>query len=409
MTPRPRVRALLVAVALLAVTACAPRVVGEITDMSPVVDVVAPRFVLDPRETRIERFDPPGAGAGLVVDLSVVVSNPNAFDLFLETVDYRLLLAGERAHVAVLEPHLSVPALGSARWRWRLEASLADQPRLWRAVVASFAGEPLPFAVEGRLRFRSEVFIFSTGVRPLFSGVLRARQAVEPPVIGVVAGTEGTVVARADAPALRFLLELHNPGDVGYFVSARGLALGLLAPGFDASGTPLAPTDAERARASTVAVLDLAPVPLPAGATVRREIVVVLDLERLAADDRERVEALLAGGPTRFVLDGTFVYDVLGADSFQAPGRCAVGGLRPLTSAGVGCRPCSVSSSPTPSPWAPRGSTTPSWRTEPASRGPSSSRWRRVTTRSSPARARRWTRASSRPPGRASRWSAVAA
>jgi len=317
--PRPRVRALLAAVAIVALTACAPRVLGEITDMSPVVDVVAPRFVLDPRETRIERFDPPGAGAGLVVDLSVVVSNPNTFDLFLESVDYRLLLAGERAHAAVLEPRLLVPALGSARWRWRLEASLADQPKLWRAVVASFAGDPLPFAVEGRLRFVSEVFIFSTGVRPLFSGVLRARQAVEPPEIAVVAGTEGTVVARSDAPALRFLLELRNPGDVGYFVSARGLALGLLRPGFDAAGAPLAPTDAERSDASSVAIFDLAPVPLPAGATVQREIVVVLDQGRLADDGRELVEALLAGEAMRFVIDGPFVYDVLGADSFQVP------------------------------------------------------------------------------------------
>lgn len=319
MSLSPRVRALVAAVALLALTACAPRVVGEISDMSPVVDVVAPRFVLDPRETRIERFDPPGAGAGLVVDLSVVVSNPNTFDLFLESVDYRLLLAGERAHVDVLEPRLSVPALGSARWRWRLEASLADQPRLWRSVVASFAGEPLPFAIEGRLRFLSEVFIFSTGVRPLFSGVLRARQAVEPPAIAVAAGTEDLVVARADAPALRFVLELRNPGDVGYFVSARGLTLGLLGPGFDASGAQLPPSDAERAEAAPVAVLDLPPIPLPAGATVRREIVVVLDLERLTAAGRAWLEALLAGDPARFVIDGPFVYDVLGADSFEVP------------------------------------------------------------------------------------------
>ena len=320
MKPGPRVRALLAAIAVAALTSCVPRVVGEITDMSPVVDVVAPRFVLDPRETRIERFDPPGAGAGLVVDLSVVVSNPNTFDLFLESVDYRLLLAGERAHAAVLEPRLLVPALGNARWRWRLEASLADQPRLWRAVVGSFAGDPLPFSIEGRLRFLSEVFIFSTGVRPLVSGVLRAREAIEPPEIAVVAGSEDTVVARSDAPALRFVLELRNPGEVGYFVSARGLELGLLAPGFDASGVPVAPTEAERAAASPVAVFDLPPVPLPAGTTVRSEIVVVLDLQRLSADGRERVDALMAGHPTRFVIDGPFVYDVLGADSFQVPG-----------------------------------------------------------------------------------------
>jgi hypothetical protein len=315
----PRFLALWVLAVALALGACAPRVVGEITDMSPVVDVVAPRFELDEAETRIERFDPPGAGAGLVVTLAVNVSNPNPFDMLLDRVDYRLLLAGERAFAQTLEPKLLVPALGSARWQWTLEAPLADLPQLWRAVVGGFAGQPLPFEVEGQLRFLSEVFIFSTGVRPLFSGALRARQTILAPRLSVAHGSAKTVIARADAPALRFVLELTNPGDVGVFVSARGLKLGLLAPDPDPAAEPAPPTADDRDALVVVGGFDLSPVPLPAGATVRREVVVVLDLQRLDAAGVERVSALLAGEPTRFVVDGTFAYDVLGVDSFEVP------------------------------------------------------------------------------------------
>lgn len=314
-----RLRAALAIVAFLALGACAPRVVGEITDMSPVVDVVAPRFELDPAETRIERFDPPGAGAGLVVTLTVNVSNPNPFDMVLDRVDYQLVLAGERAFAQTLEPRLLVPGLGSARWQWTLEAPLADLPQLWRAVVGSFAGQPLPFEVEGQLRFLSEVFIFSTGVRPLFSGALRARQAILPPRLSVAHGSAKTVIARADAPALRFVLELTNPGDVGVFVSARGLTLGLLAMEADPGAELAPPTADDRDAVVVVGAFDLSPVPLPAKSTVRREVVVVLDLQRLAAAGVERVSALLAGEPTRFVVDGTYAYDVLGVDSFEVP------------------------------------------------------------------------------------------
>ena len=319
MNASPRLRAALAIVAFLALGACAPRVVGEITDMSPLVDVVAPRFELDPAETRIERFDPPGAGAGLVVTLTVNVSNPNPFDMVLDRVDYRLVLAGERAFAQTLEPSLLVPGLGSARWQWTLEAPLADLPQLWRAVVGSFAGQPLPFEVEGQLRFLSEVFIFSTGVRPLFSGALRARQTILPPRLSVAHGSAKTVVARADAPALRFVLELTNPGDVGVFVSARGLTLGLLAAEADTAAELAPPTADDRDAVVVVGAFDLSPVPLPDGATVRREVVVVLDLQRLGAAGVERVSALLAGEPTRFVIDGAYAYDVLGVDSFEVP------------------------------------------------------------------------------------------
>jgi len=163
------------------------------------------------------------------------------------------------------------------------------------------------------------VFIFTTGMRPLFAGALRARKAIVPPLLSVAPGSAKTVVARADAPALRFVLELTNPGEVGVFVSARGLTLGLLLPDSGPAAEQGPPTADERDTVSLVGAFDLSPVPLPAGAKVRREVVMILDLQRLPAAAVERVVALLAGEPTRFVIDGVFAYDVLGVDSFEVP------------------------------------------------------------------------------------------
>lgn len=320
---------------------CVPRIVGEITDMSPVVDVVAPRFVVDAAGTRIDRFDPPGAGAGLALTIAVDVLNPNAFDLLLERVEYGLRVGGERIAANLLEPGLLVPALGSARLVWSVEASLADVPGLWRDVVGTFAGAPLPFEVEGQLRFLSEVFVFTTGVRPLFTGELRARQAIDPPTVSIVAGREQAIVARADAPALRFTLSFRNPGDVGYFVSARSLQLALLVPrsASDARtegavvGGPLPPTPTELAEALPVGTVDLPPLPVPAGATAEADLLVVLDPARLPPAAAARVEALLKGQPTTYVIGGALVYDVLGVDSFAVPSSEPLWGVfdvRPL-------------------------------------------------------------------------------
>lgn len=317
-----RANALLLVLLAATLAACVPRTVGEITEVTPVVDVVAPRFTVDEAATRIERFDPPGAGAGLSLTLAVTAANPNAFDLIIERLTYELRLAGEPVVAATLEPLLRVPALGTAEWSWTVDASLAALPELWRAVVGAYAGTPLPFEVEGRMRFVSEVFAFTTGVRPLFAGELAARQAIVPPRLAIVPGRQQVLVARPDAPALRFALEVSNPGDVGYFLSARGLQLALLLPAVapaadDEEPRTRAPTPSELAEALVVGEVDLAPLPVPAGATVVTDLVVVLDPTRLSTAALARLEALLAGQPTPFVVSGPFAYDVLGVDSFR--------------------------------------------------------------------------------------------
>jgi hypothetical protein len=316
-------RSLIVLLLWASVAACTPRVVGEITDVTPVVDVVSPRFATDPSATRIERFDPPGAGAGLRVTVAATASNPNPFDMTLERISYTLDLAGVAVAEGTIEPALFVPALGEAPLAWTIDASLAEHPTLWRAVVGTYAGEALPFEVRGQMRFLSEVYAFTTGVRPLFEGTLTARETIRPPRLTVVRRAHEVIVVRPDAPSVRLALDVTNPGDVGYFVSARGLSLGLLLPRSPAeiavAGVAAAPSPGELAEVLSIGTVDLPPLPVPAGATVRADLLVYLEPSTLSAAARARLDAVLAGEVVPFVIDGWFAYDVLGVDSFLLP------------------------------------------------------------------------------------------
>jgi hypothetical protein len=322
-SPLRHLRALAALVLVVSATACTPRVVGEITAVTPVVDVVSPRFAVDPLATRIERFDPPGAGAGLVVTLAATATNPNPFDLTVARLAYTLRLAGRPVAEGVLEPDLFVPRFGEAALTWTVDASLAERPELWRAVVGTYAGEPLAFEVDGQMRFVSEAYAFTTGVRPLFAGALTARQTIRPPLLATVRRAHEVIVARSDAPAVRLAVEVTNPGDVGYFVSARGLTLDLLlprsAPEVAVVGAAATPTPADLAESVTVGRVDLAPLPVPAGATVRTDLLVYLDPASLSPAANARLAAVLEGAVVPFVIAGPFVYDVLGVDSFLVP------------------------------------------------------------------------------------------
>lgn len=317
--PRARPAALAmaaVALLLLLLAACAPRTVNEITDATPLVDVVAPRFTVDDRGTRIERFDPPGAGAGLQAALAVSVSNPNEFGIVLERVEWTLRLAGRAVASGVLEPGLAVPGGAEVPFGWAADASLADARELWGPVVGAFAGRPLPFEVEGRLRFVSEVYAFTSGVRTLFAGELVARQTVRAPQLALPReGHEATAV-RPDAPVLRVALSATNLGDVGYFVSGRDVRVSLGVPRATAGAATLGVTAAEALDLLEVGRADLAPVPVPAGATVRTDLFVYVDRTALSPAALNRLDAALAGVPTPFAVVGAWVYDVLGVDSF---------------------------------------------------------------------------------------------
>jgi hypothetical protein len=133
----------------------------------------------------------------------------------VERLAYTLSLAGEAVAEGVLEPALFVPRLGEATLSWTVDASLAEHPGLWRAVVGTYAGEPLPFEVEGQMRFLSDAYAFTTGVRPLFSGTLSARETIQPPRLTVVRRAHEVIVVRPDAPAVRLALEVATRATSG--------------------------------------------------------------------------------------------------------------------------------------------------------------------------------------------------
>lgn len=283
--------------AVFLLLACAPGLVDtEITSATPLGEVFAPRFEVDPSTTFIERFDPPGAGAGLVLAVATTVRNPNGFPIVLQQVDYRLRLGEEVVASAVLLPELELDANGSAPLQWTIDADLTERSGLWSQVVRAFASTPLPFALEGQLVFVSQSYAFRTLVRPLAEGVALARQEVVTPRLRLDALSSRVTLVRADAPVVVLGLIAHNPGEVGYFLTASELVLEL-------NGEP-------------VATLELGPLPLPAGDTVRSDLTFLVDRERLSDEADAALAVALRGERADVRLLGGFAYDVLGVDSF---------------------------------------------------------------------------------------------
>ena len=297
--PALRVRhgaALALLAALLLVACTPPTHDGEITSATPVGDVFAPRLEVEPEHTFIERFDPPGAGAGLALALATVVRNPNSFPIVLDRIDYRLLIADEVVAESHFDAALALGANGSAALAWTLAGDLGEQRTLWSQVVGAFAGVPLPFAVEGRLVFSSQSYAFTTGTRRLVEGTVLSRESVRAPRIRLESAGSRVMLLHANAPVVALTLLAQNPGDVGYFLTGRGLRLEL--------------NDVQ------IAELDLGPLPLPAGDIVRTELSFVIDRSRLDERAAEALEEALAGRRGDVRVLGDFAYDVLGVDSF---------------------------------------------------------------------------------------------
>jgi hypothetical protein len=269
---------------------------GEITSATPIGDVLALRFEIEPSETYIERFDPPGAGAGLTLALTTVVRNANSFPVVLERVDYRLLVAGRDVGEGRVVAGIEVQAGGSVPFAWTVVGDLAEHPPLWGKVVAAFAGTPLPFAIEGRLVFSSQSYAFNTGTRSLVEGYALSRESVRAPRLRLERDGSRVTLVHAGAPVVTLSLLAQNPGDVGYFLTGRGLVLEL--------------------NGMHVAELDLAPLPLAAGDVVRTELNFLIDRGRLGQAALTALDAALAGERGEVRVLGEFAYDVLGVDSF---------------------------------------------------------------------------------------------
>jgi hypothetical protein len=289
------------AVLMAALAACAPARTApqaEIASATPIADIFAPRFELVAGQTAIDRFDPPGAGAGLGLAIATRVANPNDFAITIQRIDFRLTLAGRLVARGVLEPGIEVPPRAATEIAWRVDTDLTEHRELWRAVVEAFAGTPLPFQVDGTVRFASEAYAFTTGSRTLVQGAALATKSVSAPRLRLASADGRITIVRSDAPVISLTLIASNTGDVGYFLSGRDLVL--------------------EVNDHVMATIDLGPVPVPAGETSRTDLVFIVDRSRLSAAADGALRLALEGTRGDVRIRGAFVYDVLGVDSYAA-------------------------------------------------------------------------------------------
>jgi len=288
---------LLLAAALL-LAACAPRT--DIRRAEPLGAILPPTFELVPGQTSIERFDPPGAGAGLEMTVGTLARNPNGFPVRLTRVDYSVYLEGKSVlNGEQMTPDLFLDAGATAPWRFTVSTDLRRKPDLLRAVVRAFADTPLAFRIEGSLRFTSASYAFETKNRVLVSGSTLARQTVQAPVLRLDESESRVYLLRPDVPVVQVVVQARNPGDVGYFLYGKDLTVTL-------AGQSLARED-------------MRPVPLAAGQDGRIDMLFYPVRDELGPEAQAALDAALQGIPTLLRVRGSLYMDVLGVDSFQVP------------------------------------------------------------------------------------------
>jgi hypothetical protein len=299
-------RALLPVLAAAAVllSACAP---GAEVRAVPTVDVEPLTFEAVPGRTRIERFDPPGAGERLQLELAVLARNPNAFGVRLDRFEYRVLLADALVAEGTLEPEAWLTAGGSAPLAFPVDASLPPRRPLLTEVARAFTGEPLPYRLEGSVRFSAAGYAFDTRDALLVEDALLPRETAAPPQIRLDADASRVFEVRAGVPVVQIAASVRNPGEIGYFLNGKDVVLSL-------AGRPLGR-------------LDVGPVPLPAGGERRLELLFYPDPELLDEPGRRALAAALGGTPTGFSVRGELAMDVLGVASFPVPGGFALDGF----------------------------------------------------------------------------------
>lgn len=298
----PWLLAVLALVGLLA--GCAPRAQPEAAVPEAETEVSAPAFTI--LQARLDRYDPPGAGASARLRTWVQVINPNPYPLRLRPFDYTLMVDGAWAGRGRSASALSVPPRESAELELVFDLELSGQPPLLRQVAGAFAGTPLRFAVEAALELEALGGAWRFAPRTLFEGGARAAGAPEPPRLAFDAITSSVFLLESSLPVVRVVARAENPGTVGYLV--YGSDLQLLLDGH------------------SLAFGDLRPTPLPAGASARLELLFYPDAERLSEAGAQALAAVLEGGEAAAELRGAFTLDVFGLGSFPVPPEGVLGG-----------------------------------------------------------------------------------
>lgn len=299
-----RVAALFLLVLPVLLGACAP---GADVRARPTVEFAPLTFEAVPGRTRLERFDPPGAGARLQLSLSVLARNPNPFGVRLDRLSYRVILSDANVAEGVLEPGVFLEAGGSAPLVFPVDAELPARRPLLSAVARAFTGEPLPYRLEGEVQFSASGFRFDTRDGVLVEDGLLPRETAQPPAVRYDPDDSRVFEVRPGVPVVQIAATVFNPGEIGYFLSGKDVVLSL-------AGAPLGR-------------LDVGPVPLPAGGERRLELLFYPEPSLLDEPGRRAIAGALDGIPTGFMVRGELAMDVLGVESFPVPGGFSLDGF----------------------------------------------------------------------------------
>ncbi len=292
-------------VAFLALTACAPR--AEIRRAEPIGAVAAPSFELVPGRTSIERSDPPGAGGQLEMTVGAMARNTNDFGMRLDEVDYTVYLEDKQVARGVITPEAYLEPGATAPVSFDLSSSVSRDGELLRAAVRAFADRPMQFRIEGTLRFSTATHNYETRSRVLLRGATLARQTVKAPILRLDETASRVFMLSPGVPVVQLVMQVANPGDIGYFLYGKDLELSL-------ANWPLAQED-------------MSPVPLAAGQATRIDILFYPLASELGDEARFALDAAVSGGTTLLRLEGDLFMDVLGVDSFAVPSGWSVIGF----------------------------------------------------------------------------------
>ncbi len=300
----PRLPLLLLALSLL-LAACAPRT--EIRTTHEIGSVEPMQFELVAGRTSIERFDPPGAGGRLEMTVGAQVRNPNPFGVWLDDVTYAVALEGKTVARGAVAPGAYLEEGATVPVSFDVAASLAGDPELLGAAVRAFTDRPMRFRIDGSVRFRTATHSYETRNRTLVEGGTLARQTVQPPILRLDEEASRAFMLQPGVPVVQVVLQAANPGDIGYFLLGKDLALSL-------GGWP-------------VASEDMRPVPIAANQASRIDILFYPDVGSLAEEAELALNAALDGNVTLLRVEGELFMDVLGVDSFPMPGGWSVTGF----------------------------------------------------------------------------------
>lgn len=267
----------------------------------------APVFALLPEEARLGKYNPPGAGATVVLQAAARVSNPNPFPVRVQPFDYALFVGDLLAGQGRVPAPVHLAAQASADLHLEVEIDLSGQPLVLREVADAFAGSLLPFRVEAALELEALGEVISVRRTRLLAGGARATQTVQPPALAYDPLESSVFMLEPGLPVVRVVARATNPGEIGYLVHGSDLQLFL-------DGHP-------------IAFGDMRPSPVPAGGRARVEWLFYPDLARLGEAGRAVLARALEGYEVALELRGDLRLDVFGLGGYVAPPEWQVRGV----------------------------------------------------------------------------------